>query len=374
MDIFDQIKIDPHLDATLAQQLKEQLTWLIVNGKLQAGDQLPAAHIMADRLGINLHTVRSAYQKMEAEGLVAIGRGRGTHVLPFDISLLSQGTGTLRSNTVGVIIPSWSNPFYHTFLQGVEEIAEGDQTLLILCNTHDDAVTARRDFARLAAKGVDGILVASHDINEVLQSEVPFTSQIEGLPFVTVDWPDFKGYSVQVDLESAGYQATRHLLEHGHRRIGLITFAEEAANVQEINKGYQRALEERGLRLDPSYIIGVAGFDMDYGSGGAKRLLDMKEPPTAIFTIADMLALGAMKMIKGAGLQIPEDLALASFNDIPAAELVDPPLTTVAAPTRQMGRESMQMLQMLIEGKYPTKREIILPTSLVVRQSCGCRQ
>jgi len=372
MDIFNQIKVDPHLDATLASQLKEQLTWLIVNGKLRAGDQLPAAHTMADRLGINLHTVRSAYLKMETEGLVEIGRGRGTHVLPFDLSNLSQTAGKLPSNMVGVIVPSWSNPFYHTFLQGVEEIAEGDQTLLIVCNTHDDPVAARRDFARLAAKGTDGILVASHDIHEVFQSEVPLDEQMERLPFVTVDWPNLQGYSVRIDLESAGYQATRHLLEHSHRRIGLITFAEEAANVQEINKGYQRALEEQGLRLDPSYIIGVAGFGMDSGSEDAKRLLEMKDPPTAIFTIADMLALGAMKTIKKAGLKIPDDIALASFNNIPAAELVDPQLTTVAAPTIQMGREAMKMLQILIEGKTPARREIILPTTLVVRESCGC--
>jgi DNA-binding LacI/PurR family transcriptional regulator len=374
MDKFDHIKINPDLDATLAQQLKEQLTWLIVNEQLQAGDRLPAAHKLADRLGINLHTVHSAYQKMEAEGLVKIRRGLGTHVLPLDISLLSQGSAMLSSNTIGVILPSWSNPLYHTFLQGVEEIAEVDQTLLILCNTHDDPFAARRDFARLAAKGVDGILVASHNIHEILQSEVPLNSQMEALPFVTADWPNLQGYSVRIDLETAGYQATQHLLEHGHKKIGLITFDKDADNVLEINKGYQLALQEWGLAPDLSCIFRVPGFDIDAGAKGAQMLLDMKDPPTAIFTITDTMAMGVLKTIKKAGLSIPNDFALASFNDIPAAELVDPPLTTVAAPTLQMGREAMQMLQTLIEGEIPAQREIILRTSLVIRQSCGCCQ
>jgi DNA-binding LacI/PurR family transcriptional regulator len=100
-------------------------------------------------------------------------------------------------------------------------------------------------------------------------------------------------------------------------------------------------------------------------------LLGLKNPPTAIFAISDMLALGVIQAVKTAGLQIPADIAVTSFNDIPTSALIEPSLTTVAAPTVQMGYKAMEMLQSLIAGKQPPQREIILPTALVVRNSCG---
>jgi DNA-binding LacI/PurR family transcriptional regulator len=176
---------------------------------------------------------------------------------------------------------------------------------------------------------------------------------------------------VQIDLESAGYQATSHLLEHGHNRIGLVTVSMEAANVNAINQGYERALSETGQMIDGRLIARVPGFSISNGIEGARRLLNMEKPPTALFCVADTLALGAMQTIKQSGLTIPSDVALASFNDIPSAALVEPPLTTVSAPTIQMGQEAMRMLQSLIDGRKSKKDRVILPPALVIRQSCG---
>jgi len=350
-----------------------QITWLIASGQLEPGDRLPTVRRLAEHLSINLHTVRSAYQKLEMQGLVETRRGRGTHVLSFDPRLVAQAAGPLRSHTVGVIVAGWGNPFYHTFLRGVEEVAEEDQTLLILCTTHDDPGEAWRHFARLSAKQVDGILVVSHDVSEFLPPESQPTGQVpKGMPYVTVDWPDCTGYVVLADLEGAGYQATQHLLEHGHRRIGLITFAQDVANVRPVNAGYRRALQEAGIQSDPGLIARVQSFEIASGAEGARELLALPGPPTAIFAIADMLAFGALRAIKESGRRVPDDVALVGFNDVPLATLVDPPLTTVAAPTVKMGHQAMKMLRALIAGKPPSRRRVILPTSLVVRRSCGC--
>jgi DNA-binding LacI/PurR family transcriptional regulator len=371
MDIFAQLSIDPRHDDTLAHQLKQQIAWLIASGRLSAGDRLPTVRRLASQLGINLHTVRSAYQKLEVEGLVETRRGRGTHVLPFEPQRIARQVASIRSHTIGVILPSWKNPFYHAFLQGVEEITEQDQTLLFLCNTHDDDTAAWRSYAQLAAKQVDGVLVVSHDLCDLL---APDTGEVNsGLPLVTVDWPGCRGYSAQIDLELAGYQATRHLVEHGHRQIGLISFEQEPANVQPLIAGHRRALEEAGLPSNPSLTAQVPGFDMASGAAGVNKLLALPQPPSAIFAIADTLALGAMGAIKQAGLKIPDDIALISFNDIPVAMLVDPPLTTVAAPAVDLGRAAMGLLQDLIAGKEPQTKQVILPTSLVIRRSCGCQ-
>jgi DNA-binding LacI/PurR family transcriptional regulator len=102
-------------------------------------------------------------------------------------------------------------------------------------------------------------------------------------------------------------------------------------------------------------------------------LLALDEPPTAIFTIADTLALGVLKRLKKSGRRVPEDMALASVDNIAVAELVEPSLTTVDLPARQMGMEAMHMLQNLIDGKKLPVEQMVLPTELVIRQSCGCR-
>lgn len=371
MKLYDKLVVNPGHPATLANQLKQQITWLIATGKLNLGDQLPPIREMAERLGINLHTVRSAYHKLEDDGLVETRRGKGTHVLSFDPGRLTQIAASQRSHTIGVIIPSWTNPFYHAFLQGVEEIAEQEHTLILLSNAHDDPHTAWRNFAMFTAKDVDGILIVSHDLSDYLDLSTLDSGIFHGAPFVTVDAPQSKGYSVNIDLGSVGYQAARHLLEHGHGLIGLITFDPQASNVQPIVDGFVQALREAGKTLDSVYTSVVPDYSLAAGSESAEKLLNLTRPPTAIFAISDMLTLGAMRAIKQKGLCVPRDIALVSFNDIPTAALVEPALTTIATPAIKMGREAMKMLKVLIDGKQPAQPQIILPVELVIRKSCG---
>jgi DNA-binding LacI/PurR family transcriptional regulator len=379
MNLFAELYVNPDLPTTLADQLKQQLSWLIYSGKLHEGERLPPVRQLAGQLNINLHTVRAAYHQLESNGLVETRQGRGTTILPVDVQRILTKVSRAPSHTVGVLLPSWSNPFYHTFLQGVEAVADEDQTLIILCNTHDDQERTLRDFSLLIERGVDGIIVASNDIVDALvaqqqgdqRSQKAFPAQ-KPIPLVTVDWPGARGYSVGVDLETAGYQGTRHLLEHACKRVGLITFLPEVANIERINRGYVRALHEYGLEVNPDWIGCVPGFGLEHGAEGARRLLEQAQPPQAIFCVADMLALGALQAIRQVGLRVPQDIALVGFNDIPLAELVDPALTSVAAPTVQMGKEAMRLLKDLVAGKTPTRRQINLPVQLVRRQSCGC--
>jgi DNA-binding LacI/PurR family transcriptional regulator len=186
-----------------------------------------------------------------------------------------------------------------------------------------------------------------------------------------VNWPDATGYAVLMDWASAGYQGTQHLLAHGHRRVGLITWAREIPNVRLANAGYHRALREAGIQTDPALIVRVPAISMAAGRAGAQRLLRLAQPPTALFAIADPLALGAISALKDAALRIPEEMAVVGFNDISAAALMHPALTTVHAPAHEMGAEAMRMLADLIAGKEPARRRVVLPTALVVRQSCG---
>ncbi|MFH1184918.1 MAG: substrate-binding domain-containing protein [Chloroflexota bacterium] len=291
-----------------------------------------------------------------------------TRILPLNPNRLMRLARTEITNTVGVLVPDMGNPFYYPFLQGVETIAHKNQTMLFVCDSHDELQEMLRAFAQLAAQHIDGIIAVSAKLNELV-SQRSLPSAV--LPVVTADWPDCTGYSVQMDLKNAGVEATRHLVQHGHRRIGLITHYGDASNVRPVNQGYAAALKAAHIHMDESLIARVRGWDLEAGRQGAQQLLGLPKPPTAIFAMADMLALGGMEAIHKAGLQIPRDIALTSFNNIAFAGLVQPALTTVMAPAYELGREAMKMLQLLIAGKQPARKRVTLPTSLVIRESCG---
>jgi DNA-binding LacI/PurR family transcriptional regulator len=372
LDILAQLKLDPSSGTDLSQQLKQQLAWLIATGHLQPGERLPSVRLLARHLSINLHTVRSAYRKLEADGLVETRQGLGTQVLAYEPSRIAQLAAQQRSHTIGVLIPDL-NPFYQPFLKGIEQVASHSRTMTFLCLTKDDPGETTRYYSQLAARQVDGLILASQDGSMFLPSNPQvLEASLQAFPMVFTDWPGSPGYSVELDLQSSGYLATKHLLEHGHRQVGLITVAWGGPNIDPLKEGYWKALHESGLEPDPQLIAEVEGFDSTAGEAGARQLLDLKSHPTAIFAIADLLALGALRRFKKAGVRVPQDIALASFNDIPIADLVEPPLTTVSAPAYQMGVEAMKMLESLMAGKRPRRRRVLLPAELVVRNSCGC--
>jgi DNA-binding LacI/PurR family transcriptional regulator len=372
MELLHHITIDPNSGTDLDQQIKQQLAWLIATRQLRPGQFLPSIRVLSRHLAINLHTVRSAYQKLEADGLVVTRHGLGTMVTAYEPVRMARLAAAQRTHTVGVLIPSIDNPFYQPFIQGIEAVANRSRTLLFLCMTKDDPGETIRYYNQLAARHVDGLILASQGSSIFLPSDPEQLEQsLLAFPVVSADWPGSPGYSVELDLEGSGYLATRHLLEHGHRRVGMITVAASLPNIEPLHTGYHRALQEAGLESDPQMMVGVQGFDLADGEAGARRLLTLQTPPTAIFAIADLLALGALRYLKRAGLRVPQDMALAGFNDSPMADMVDPPLTTVAAPAYQMGQEAMKMLQELMAGKRPQRQRVLLPASLVVRASCG---
>ncbi|MFN2282224.1 MAG: LacI family DNA-binding transcriptional regulator, partial [Anaerolineales bacterium] len=119
-------------------------------------------------------------------------------------------------------------------------------------------------------------------------------------------------------------------------------------------------------------ISKVEGFLEDHGRLAADKLLDLEEPPDAILAACDTLAIGALEAIQARGMSVPEDIALAGYNDIPAASLVTPGLTTAAVPAARMGELAMEMLQGLMEGSEPSQDKVIIPAKLIIRSSCGC--
>lgn len=362
------IRIDPDAALPLSAQLQQQITWHIASGEVQEGDRLPPIRELAKHLGINMHTVRVAYQKLEADGLVGSRRGVGTSVVAYDRQRLAQRVPDLPSSTIGVLIPGL-NPFYVPFLRGVQAAARDARQLLFICEFHDLPGLATRYINQLSAKGVDGLILTS---TRTVMGEIG--AEVRGLPpIVYVDEPDAPQHVVLLDSEGAGYRATSHLLEHGHKRIGVISGPLSWRNLHECYLGYQRALSSAGLDLDSELVVEVPAFTVDWGYRAARELLDRSDTPSAVFGAADVLAIGAMQAIQARGKIVPDDVAVVGYNDIAFAALVHPPLTTVSAPAYEMGVQAMTMLQRLHSGPSAEPNRIMLDTELVVRCSCGCQ-
>lgn len=360
------LHIDTRSNLPIFAQLEQQITWLIASGSLKSGDLLPSIRALGGQLGIHWHTVRQAYLALEAAGLVETRRRTGTRILPFDPGSLSHRPAEPPSHTIGVLLPSM-DPFYDPFLEGLEERARQTANMPIVCFTRDDEELARQLAHQLLARGVDGLILVSPTAG-VFQTD----PSRAGPPLVYVDAPHIPENSILLDLEGSAFQATSHLIGHGHSRIGLITAPRSWPNFEECCRGYARALACAGLELDRTVVIESPAFRMEGGYQAMVRLLEAGEPPSAIFAAGDLLAAGAMHALRDRGLAIPRDVAIASKDNLELAAMLEPPLTSVSSPTYQMGVDALNMLSGLMAGKRPKKKKIVLPTDLVIRKSCGC--
>jgi len=362
-------RLDPRSVVGLAAQIRTRIAFLIADGELTPGDRLPPVRDLARQLDVNVNTVRSAYTKLDADGLVRTRHGVGTVVLAAHVESPPAGALPLGVNTVAVLIGGL-DPFYLSLLRGIEDVAAEQGTLVLIADTRDSPTLAEAMIRRLVARGVDGIIAVSvggiatgHERDRGSNDRVP--------PIVYVDQPDRTGYVLLFDSHGAGYAATRHLREHGHDRIGIVTAPLSWPNVREVYEGYAQALADADGRLSPALVAEVDEFTVEAGRVGLERLLDLPDPPSAVFAAGETLALGVLQEARSRQIDVPGELAIIGYTDSPAAKLVEPPLTMVSVPAREIGIRAMRTLSVLIRGKKPRTRRTVLDVELVVRDSCG---
>ncbi len=371
--IFQRLQVGVNENCSIASQIAEQIRWLIVTNEIKADEVLPPIRTLADHLKINLHTVRAAYRLLEESNLVATRQGLGSVVLHYDPSA-TVIENALPSNTFGIIVPDLQNPFYPSFLSGAGKIASSQNVLMIACDTREQINLGKEFFNMLIAKRVDGILISP-------MGSRPTTTDIFDsgeyydfpIPLVFVDRPNVKGFSVLLDGKCAGRKATTHLIEHGHRKVAMLTGKLSIPTLYTVYEGYQKALEENGISYDPQLVIDVGEFSYQAGYQAVLQLIEKKILPSAIFASGDMLAIGAMKALRENAIRIPDDVAIVGYNNIDVSDFVCPSLTSITIPMEKMGEESAKLLISLMKKQDVSKEPIIMPTELVIRESCGCK-
>jgi len=271
------------------------------------------------------------------------------------------------SRVVGLLVDHLNTSYMGEIIRGIDEALEAHNYNLMLYTTHRRKTKESAYVTKLTRNFADGLLLILPR-NESAYLE---TLHQRHFPHVLID---YQGYNQNVPSiittnRKGAYDAVTYLIGQGHRRIGFVTGTIEFGCAQERLAGYQTALRDHGIELD-SDLICEGDFLQPQGYRCTQQLLSLETPPTALFVSNDVMAFGAMEAARVHGLQIPTDLSIIGFDDIPQAAHVHPGLTTVRQPLEEMGRRAAELLLRYIANPQAEVERIELPTELILRDSC----
>jgi LacI family transcriptional regulator len=287
----------------------------------------------------------------------------------FQPNLIARSLAAGRTNVLGLVIPAgvstiFTDPYFPQLIQGVSTAcnAQGYSVMMWLAEPEYE----RRMIGQIMHSGLlDGVIVSSMLIDDPIVQSL-YDSK---MPFILIGrHPTLDVNYLDVDNLSAGREAVLHLIRLGYKRIATITGPQNMIAGYDRYQGYQRALEEHNLPLNPK-LVAEGDFSEAGGYSGMLKLLG--EKPDAVFVATDTMAIGALRALREVGLRVPEDVAIVGFDDMPEAARTDPALTTARQPTLHMGLVAVETLVEIIRYPAAQTRNVILPIELIIRKSCG---
>lgn len=296
---------------------------------------------------------------------------------------LAQGLKFGSTRTIGLVVSDITNPFFTAIVRGAEDVAHEAGYSVIVCNTDEQPDKQDVYLGVLRRKRVDGVLLvpAGADVTgavEWRQRHGPLVVLDRSLPGVT----DHSGRALGIDTvrgesRAASERLVAHLIAHGHRRIALINGPRHLSTAADRRAGFCLALRHAGI--EPALELQRHGpFTVDHGYAATLAILDLPQPPTALFLANNFLTIGALAAVRERGLSVPKDIAVAGFEASPRLALLAPYLTRVALPAIDIGRRATEWLLERIAHGHPADgsmipgRELILQSEIVIRSSCGC--
>ncbi|MGL4818520.1 MAG: LacI family DNA-binding transcriptional regulator [Bacilli bacterium] len=291
--------------------------------------------------------------------------------LNYKPNVVAQSMITQRTRTIGLIVPDITNPYFAELAKQIELRLSEHQYNLFLCNSLHEYDREENYIRVLKDRNVDGMLISSaHSLTKIQYESI----RSLGIPIVFLD----RSYTLQstnciaVDDEKGGYCATQHLIDAGHKKIACVTDHSAFLNVQRRYEGYRLALEKSGGSTDDSLIFETE-LSVEGGMRVAEQLLEDRTI-TAVFCSNDLTALGIYEVYQSKGLNIPEDLSVVGFDNIPIAAYMYPKLTTIAQPIQKIGQIAADNMIQLVTGKKKYFKNVMLDVALVERQSVKSRK
>ncbi|MFF8969122.1 LacI family DNA-binding transcriptional regulator [Streptomyces sp. NPDC014995] len=299
---------------------------------------------------------------------------RAMRELDYVVNAHARALGGATNKTVAFVVDDVTGPFYAHIARGVEEQAAAEGRLCLLCTTHGDPQRVLAVVEAMREQRADAVIVVGGAWEDkAYQDRMTYFAQaldrvgsrlaLVGRPPLG---PGVPATVVEYDNEVGAFAMTTHLLSQGHRRIAYLARINGLSTSSQRISGFLRAHESLGVEHDPALIL-EGNYSRAYGYQAARQLLASGAEFTAIFAGTDMVAAGALQALRESGLRVPEDVALAGFDDIPLAVDLYPSLTTVSVPHEELGRSAVRLA--LHRDELPESQHLVLGTHIVVRDS-----
>ncbi len=326
-------------------------------------------HDVAQRAGVSSATVsRVLSDKPHVSQEIRDRVYAAIEELNYQPNRVARSLRVQRTSIIGLIISDIQNPFFLSLVRAVEDVAHTHQHAIFLCNTDEDVEKEKLYIDLMLAENVAGVIISpsreqDDPCEKLLKNNIPMVVVDRRLPDVAVD-------TVVVDNFHGAYALVEHLIQDGHTRIGAILGVPSATTGRERREGYLQAITDHQLTMQPELLR--TGIPQEaIGHQLANDLLNLPEPPTALFTGNNLLTMGTVRAIQERGLHIPDDIAIGAFDAINWMSLIKPELTVVAQPTYQLGQAAANLLLQRLEDHTRPVQEVILQTQLLIRQSCA---
>jgi LacI family transcriptional regulator len=283
---------------------------------------------------------------------------------------IARALAGARTQSIGLAISGLANPYFMDVIAAIESEAAAQGHTLLIADTHDEPEKELQMVQELVLRRVDGVVLAPSA--EAEENALRYLST-QSLPVVLVD--RFLPVSVDqvgTDNEEPTAQLVEHLVELGHRRIGLVAGREGLSTTQERMAGYQTGLTRSGLPADDS-LVAFGASEHEPARVATHDLLAADNPPTALVAANNAMTIGVLHALRERGLTVPDDIALVAFDDFEWSDIFEPRLTAIAQPSREIGATAVRLLMARLEEPDRPPQSIRLPATFVHRASCGCQ-
>jgi LacI family transcriptional regulator len=278
---------------------------------------------------------------------------------------IARSLRTQETRTIGIVVSDIRNPFFAAIVKAVDDVARANRYTVLICNADEDGKNEEAALQLFLDRQVSGVIHCSTGANLDLLHEF----QRRGVPIIDLDrqsgLEDVD--TVVLDNEAGASMAANHLVELGHRRIGFIAGPRHLSNSQKRLEGFRKALRRAGVPLTRE-LVEYGDFREESGYQAARKLLELPNPPSALFVSNNEMTAGALAAVRDRGVRVPRDLSLVGFDDARWARYLDPPLTVVAQPTQAMGQKAGELLLTRLRRKNGPQLAVFEP-QLVIRGS-----
>lgn len=324
---------------------------------------------VAERAGVSVPTVSRVLNNHPTVAKDLARRVRAAiKALDYRPSRAAQRLRTQDSRLVGVVFSDISNPFYINVLKGIEDVLSHENMSLLISNADSDPTREAELIRLIRSEHVSGLIIApTHEVSPTIKAVID-----EKVPVAIIDrrMRDCEADTVYADGKAGAYQAVNHLIGLGHERIGVISGPLHLSSAQDRYSGYLQAMGDAELAVDAN-LTRFGDYRLESGYELARELIGQQRGPTAVFVANNQMTIGALNAIHEAGRAIPDDVAVVGFDDFDWAISLNPPLTTIAQSSYDIGVNAASLLLTRITDPNRPKRTVVLNTELKIRASCG---